>query len=127
MAKSPTAAKYILYARKSTELEDRQVLSIDSQIAELKALAAHKGLAIVRVMQECRSAKQLGRPVFADMIARIARGEASGILCWKLDRLARNFIDGGQIIEMIQARGRPAHPLLRAQLFPPGQCAPDGR
>ena len=59
-------------------------------------------------MQECRSAKQLGRPVFAEMIDRIGRGEASGILCWKLDRLARNFIDGGQVIEMIQ-RGVVQH------------------
>ena len=42
------------------------------------------------------------------MIDRIGRGEASGILCWKLDRLARNFIDGGQVIEMIQ-RGVVQH------------------
>ena len=103
MAKSPNAAKYILYARKSTESEDRQVLSIESQISELKAVAQREGLQIVRVMQESRSAKQLGRPIFAEMINRIARGEASGILCWKLDRLARNFIDGGQVIEMIQS------------------------
>ena len=103
MAKSPTSTKYILYARKSTESEDRQVLSIESQIHELKVLAEREGLQIVRIMQESRSAKQLGRPVFAEMIERIGRGEASGILCWKLDRLARNFIDGGQIIEMIQS------------------------
>ena len=50
------------------------------QISELKALAEREGLTIVCVMQELRSAKQLGRPVFADMMARIARGEASGIL-----------------------------------------------
>ena len=78
------------------------------QIAELKALAEREGLTIVRVMQESRSAKQLGRPVFAEMIDCIGRGEASGILCWKLDRLARNFIDGGQVIEMIQ-RGVVQH------------------
>jgi len=102
MAKPQSQAKYILYARKSTESEDRQVLSIESQIAELKDLARREGLQIVRVMQESRSAKQLGRPIFGEMIERIGRGEASGILCWKLDRLARNFVDGGQVIEMIQ-------------------------
>jgi site-specific DNA recombinase len=102
MIKSQSQAKYILYARKSTESEDRQVLSIESQIAELKDLARREGLQIVRVMQESRSAKQLGRPIFGEMIERIGRGEASGILCWKLDRLARNFVDGGQVIEMIQ-------------------------
>ena len=62
MAKSSSQAKYILYARKSTESEDRQVLSIDSQISELKALAEREGLTIVCVMQESRSAKQLDAP-----------------------------------------------------------------
>ena len=41
-------------------------------------------------------------PAFRVM-RRLLRWCASGILCWKLDRLARNFIDGGQVIEMIQS------------------------
>src|SRR5215204_5117352 len=94
--------RYILYARKSTDSEDRQVLSIDSQISELRAIAAREGLEIVAILQESRSAKEPGRPVFAEMNERITRGEANGILCWKLDRLARNFIDGGRIIEALQ-------------------------
>ena len=93
--------KYFLYARKSTESEDRQVLSIESQIDELKDIAADEKMEI-EVLHESRSAKTLGRPVFNEMIDRIVKGEARGILCWKLDRLARNFIDGGKIIEMIQ-------------------------
>jgi PAS domain-containing protein len=64
MAESLSQVKYILYARKSTESEDRQVLSIESQIAELKELARREGLELVHVLQESRSAKQLGRPVF---------------------------------------------------------------
>jgi hypothetical protein len=59
-------------------------------------------LHIVEVLRESHSAHTLGRPIFNDMLERISRGEADGILCWKLDRLARNFIDGGRIIEMIQ-------------------------
>ena len=94
--------KYILYARKSTESEDRQVLSIDSQIDELKDIAKRENLSVLDVMSESQSAKTLGRPVFAKLIERIVKGEADGILCWKLDRLARNFIDGGKIIEMVQ-------------------------
>jgi DNA invertase Pin-like site-specific DNA recombinase len=43
-----------------------------------------------------------GRPVFVDMMARIQRGEAQGILCWKIDRLARNPVDGGQVQWFLQ-------------------------
>jgi site-specific DNA recombinase len=102
MNKSQSKTKYILYARKSTESEDKQILSIDSQITELKRIAVREKLQIVDVLSESRSAKTLGRPVFEEMIKRIGRGEATGILCWKLDRLARNFSDGGNIIEMLQ-------------------------
>jgi site-specific DNA recombinase len=108
MKKASKSNRYILYARKSTESDDRQVLSIESQINELKALAERDGLEIVAVLQESRSAKGLGRPVFAEMHERITRGQASGILCWKLDRLARNFIDGGSVIDALQ-RGVIAH------------------
>jgi site-specific DNA recombinase len=108
MKKVGGTKKYFLYARKSTESEDRQVLSIESQINELKGIAAKEGLQIVGVLQESRSAKELGRPVFAELMEKIQRGEADGILCWKLDRLARNFIDGGRIIEAVQ-RGIITH------------------
>jgi len=97
-----TRVKYFLYARKSTESEDRQVLSIESQIDELKKIAEREELEIVEVLSESRSAKELGRPIFNKMVERISKGEAAGILCWKLDRLARNFIDGGVIIQLLQ-------------------------
>ncbi len=102
MNKNTKPIKYILYARKSSESEDRQVLSIDSQIDELKRIATRENLHIVDVLTESRSAKTLGRPVFKQVIEKIMRGEANGILCWKLDRLARNFMDGGNIIEVLQ-------------------------
>ena len=87
-----------VYCRKSSEAEDRQILSIDSQISELKRFAAKKGLRIVSVLTEAKSAKAPGRPVFNSMMERLYRGEADGILCWKLDRLARNPVDGGAVI-----------------------------
>jgi site-specific DNA recombinase len=94
--------KYFIYCRKSTEDEDRQILSIDAQISELNAIAARDGLTIADTLTECRSAKEPGRPVFNDMLRRIESGEADGILAWKLDRLARNFDDGGKIIGLLQ-------------------------
>ena len=94
--------KYFLYARKSSESEDRQVQSIDDQIKYLQELAVSKGIHIIEILQESMSAKQPGRPVFNEMLNRIHKGEAQGVICWKLDRLARNPIDGGNISWILQ-------------------------
>ena len=89
--------RYFLYARKSTDVEDKQVLSIEAQLIELRALARESGLHIAEEFVEKQSAKRPGRPIFNDMMSRISRGDAQGIVCWKLDRLARNPVDGGLI------------------------------
>ena len=110
--------KYLVYARKSSEAEDRQVASIDAQIDELRKIASDSGLYIIDVLSEAKSAKAPGRPIFNSMLQRIYAGEAQGILCWKLDRLARNPVDGGQIswmlqentIKCIQTYGRAYYP-----------------
>ncbi len=93
--------KFFLYARKSTDVEDKQVLSIEAQITELRALAKQNNLAIVEELTEKQSAKIPGRPIFGEMLKRIEHGEADGILAWHPDRLARNSVDGGQIIYLI--------------------------
>ena len=97
--------KYVIYARKSTESEDRQVLSIDSQVREVRQLAARHGVAVTEVLTESRSAKAPGRPIFGQLIRRIQRGEIGGVLCWKMDRLARNPYDSGLILQA-QADGK---------------------
>lgn len=91
-------AKIAIYARKSTESEDRQTLSIDSQVRELKSLALREGFELDRVFTESKSAKAPGRPIFNQLYELIQRGEFDGIICWKLDRLARNPVDGGALI-----------------------------
>jgi DNA invertase Pin-like site-specific DNA recombinase len=93
---------YFIYCRKSSEAEDRQVLSIESQTRTLEQLADKLNLPIVEILTEAKSAKAPGRPVFNEMMQRLYRGEAAGIICWKLDRLARNSVDGGAIIWAIK-------------------------
>jgi len=90
---------YVIYARKSSESEDRQVLSIDSQIHELKSLALRHNVAVADVLTEARSAKAPGRPVFNDLMRRVRRGNVQGVLCWKMDRLARNPYDAGLVLQ----------------------------
>lgn len=94
--------KYFLYARKSSESEDRQMASIEDQIAEVKKIAEKYNLNVVDIISESKSAKEPGRNGFNSMLQRIYKGEAEGILTWKLNRLARNPIDGGQISWMLQ-------------------------
>jgi len=93
--------KYFLYARKSTDSEERQIKSIDDQLAELKEFALIQKIEIAASFTEAKTAKKPGRIVFNQMIERMEKGEAQGILAWHPDRLARNSIDGGKIIYLL--------------------------
>ncbi len=93
--------KYFAYVRKSSEGEERQALSISSQID--KAKEAFGGLNIVEILEEKHSAfKPYNRPVFKDMIKRIRKGEADGIIAWHPDRLSRNEIDASTITYLVR-------------------------
>lgn len=95
--------KYFLYARKSSESEDRQVQSIDDQTDRLKQLAYDFNLDIKKIYTEAKSAKMPNnRPVFEEMTQRIENGEANGILCWQINRLSRNPIDSARIQWLLQ-------------------------
>lgn len=93
--------KYLAYVRKSTEGDERQALSIDSQKDKVREFFS--GLDIVEVLEEKHTAfKPYSRPVFAEMIKRITRGEAQGIVSWHPDRLSRNEIDASTITYMVR-------------------------
>ena len=98
--------KYFLYARKSSEGEDRQIQSTADQIKYWKDLSNALGLEIVDIYEESKSAKlPNNRPLFEEMIKRIEKGEAGGILTWAINRLSRNPIDSARIQWMLQQGG----------------------
>jgi site-specific DNA recombinase len=91
--------RYFHYIRKSTDDDEHQALSVESQEREnLRRFESQPDIEIVETIKEARSAKVPGRPLFTQMLDRIERGEADGILAWHPDRLSRNSVDGGRII-----------------------------
>ena len=95
------AMRYFLYARKSTDEEDRQILSIEAQVTETKEYAIKENLQIAQEFIESKSAKIPGRPIFNEMMSLLQKGKADAILSWHPDRLARNSLDGGKIIYLV--------------------------
>lgn len=101
---SVVKVKYCLYARKSTESEERQVLSIDSQIKEMLQLADRECLEVVCMKRESHSAKETGqRPVFNEIVEELRDGKFNGILTWAPDRISRNAGDLGKIVDLMDA------------------------
>lgn len=94
---------YLLYARKSSEGEDKQAASIDDQLTILRRLATERNLTIRKEFTESMSAKAPGRPVFGEMLVHIKEQSVKGIICWKVDRLFRNPMDEGTIRWMLQS------------------------
>jgi site-specific DNA recombinase len=93
--------KHLIYARKSSESEERQVLSIPAQLSELKDIAEKEGYEVAKVFEESMSAKASGRPLFNDMLNLIQSGKGYSLLVWNVDRLARNMVDGGMLLELM--------------------------
>ena len=95
--------KYYIYLRKSSEGEDRQVQSIERQADEVHKLITHEGLQVAGTFQECKSAMiPENRPEFKKMVKGIKAGKANGIICWHLNRLARNPLESGIIQQLLE-------------------------
>lgn len=94
--------KYCLYARKSTEADELQALSIDSQIKEMLEMAQAENMEVAEIRRESHSAKDSGqRPVFNKLLSDIRAGMFNGILCWAPDRLSRNAGDLGAMVDLM--------------------------
>ncbi len=97
--------KWAIYARKSTESEDKQIQSIDDQTKYMKEIAIREGLDVIGVITESKSAKlKNNREGFNKLLRLINSGKIQGILCWKMDRLSRNPVESAYIQEALQLR-----------------------
>lgn len=97
--------KYCLYARKSTESDELQALSIESQVKEMLATAEREGLEIIDIRRESHSAKDSGqRPIFKEILEDIKRERFNGILTWAPDRLSRNAGDLGSLVDLMDQK-----------------------
>lgn len=90
--------KFFIYCRKSSEAEDKQILSIESQERELLNYVQREGLTVIKTFKEEKTAHKRGRPIFGEVLNALERGQAQGLLVWQPNRLARNAYDGGWLI-----------------------------
>jgi DNA invertase Pin-like site-specific DNA recombinase len=101
----PIKMKYVLYARKSSEAEEKQALSIDSQVKEMLQIVERDKLEIVDIRRESHSAKDSGqRPVFKEIVGDIRTGRYNAILVWHPDRLSRNAGDLGSLVDLMDQK-----------------------
>lgn len=109
--------KYCLYARKSSESDERQAMSIDSQLAEMRSMAQDQGLNVVCELEESHSAKDSGqRPIYNKLLNGLRTGEYNAVLTWAPDRLSRNAGDLGSIVDLMD-QGKLLHIRTYSQTF----------
>lgn len=100
-----TPLTYCLYARKSSEADERQAMSIDSQIAEMTRTAEKEGIEIVETIRESKSAKESGqRTGYQQLLAGLQERRFNAILTWAPDRLSRNAGDLGTLVDLMDQK-----------------------
>lgn len=94
--------RYCLYARKSSESDERQALSIDGQIQEMQEKANREWIIIAWTLIESHSAKETWkRPVFNQLINEIRAWKYNWIVTWAPDRLSRNAWDLWSLVDLM--------------------------
>lgn len=97
--------KYCLYARKSSESDEKQALSIESQMNEMISIAKREGIEIVHTIQESKSAKETGmRRGYIELIEGLKEEKFNAILTWAPDRLSRNAGDLGKLVDLMDQK-----------------------
>jgi len=95
---------YVIYCRKSSEGEDKQIQSLDTQLRELTEHAERNKLNIVDIISESKSAFKTGREGFNKLTSLINTGKANAILVIRANRISRNSIDAGYIISLMDEK-----------------------
>lgn len=80
----------VIYARVSSEEQEKEGWSIPSQLKALRKLAVQNHYSVEAEFVESASAKNTGRKEFAEMVAFVQEHKIGAILCYKVDRLTRN-------------------------------------
>lgn len=112
-----TDIRYCLYARKSSESDERQAMSIDGQISEMLKIARREKINVVETITESHSAKESGqRPEFNILLSKLSEGKFNAILTWAPDRLSRNAGDLGRIVDLMD-QGKLSHIKTYSQSF----------
>ncbi len=94
--------RYVIYCRKSSESDERQIQSLSDQITTIMTFVSSHGLEIIGdPLQESKSAKIPGRPIFDQLIQMIEDGVTNGIILLNPSRLSRNTVDTGRIIYLM--------------------------
>ena len=94
--------RFVIYARKSTDEEGKQVHSVEDQVVVCEDFAKKNDIRVVHVLKEKMSAKEPDvRPVFREMLSGLKSGKYDAILAWHPDRLARNMKEAGEIIDLL--------------------------
>lgn len=98
---SPPLMKQIFaYVRVSTAKQGEKGVSLDEQRDAILRYAQRNQFEVVRWFEERQTAAKRGRPVFAEMLRRLRRGEAAGVIIHKIDRSARNLRDWSDLLEL---------------------------
>ena len=106
--------KTILYCRKSSESDERQVQSLDDQISEMKeflhrfntgfARTPDEQLKLIDTKIESYSAKRCGqRKIFNEVMDQVESGLCDCVLVWSIDRLSRNVGDVERVISVLES------------------------
>jgi DNA invertase Pin-like site-specific DNA recombinase len=108
---------YCLYVRKSSEDDERQALSIESQIEAMRKVAERDKLDVVEIIRESKSAKASGaREGFNTLLEWLRQWRYNSILSWAPDRLSRNAWDLGSVVDLMD-QGKLQEIRTNGQIF----------
>lgn len=94
------------YCRVSTDKQADKGVSLDAQVAKIRAMGVVQGVEVSEVITDAgESAKSLERPGMARLLAMVDAGEVQTVIIAKLDRLTRSIKDLAELLERFQRRG----------------------